>query len=95
MMIVFCHSILLTGWDWWIPCFISLALGCVIASQGETFMALKANGVFVHVAVLQNRYFPILDLWDWTYHLLTNGKKTTPCDILSQNPTLPVRLSNQ
>lgn len=60
---------LLTNWYWWIPCFISLALGCVIASQGETFMARKANSVFVRVVILQNRYSPILDLWGWTYHL--------------------------
>lgn len=40
-----------------------------MASQGETFMAGKVNGVLVPVAMFNNRYLPVLDLWGWTHHL--------------------------
>lgn len=32
-------------------------------------MALKADSILVCVAIFENKYTPILDLWDWTYHL--------------------------
>lgn len=52
-----------------VPPPVGCALGSVVASQGETFMAGKANGVLVPVAIFINRYPPVLDLWGWTYHL--------------------------
>lgn len=60
---------LLTEWYRWIPRSISLAPGRAMASQGETFMALKANSIFVCVVIFENRYSPVLELWDRTYHL--------------------------
>jgi len=60
---------LLTDWYWWSPSFISLALGCAMASQGEAFAALKADSISVCVVMFKSRYSPIPDLWDWTYHL--------------------------
>lgn len=66
-----------------------------MASQGEASAALEGDRVPVGVAGLGDSHPPILHLWGWAHHPLTDGRQTSPGNISSQNLTSPVGLSNQ